>query len=423
MSGTAHDKSIDNAIADPKTYASEEAFHSLFTNLRRDDPVRWTEPDEYRPFWTIAKHADIAEIERQNELFINDPRLTLTTIETEEKIKEFTGGSHLLLRTLVNMDNPDHRAYRGMTQAWFMPPNLKSLDTQVGALAKEYIDRMEALNGSCDFVRDVAVWYPLRVIMTVLGVPPEDEGFMLKLTQEIFGASDPEMKRAENATTFNANTITDFFNYFGAITADRRKNPRDDVASVIANAKINGELVSDFEALSYYVIVATAGHDTTSSTTAGGLLALMQNPAEFAKLRANPDLLPSAIDEMIRWVTPVKNFFRTATEDVEFRGKKIRKGDNLLMCYWSANRDEEVFDDPFAFRIDRSPNKHIAFGYGAHVCLGQHLAKMEIRSLYRELLSRLETVELAGDPAWVEANFVSGLKRLPIRYSMKRKAA
>jgi cytochrome P450 len=153
------------------------------------------------------------------------------------------------------------------------------------------------------------------------------------------------------------------------------------------------------------------------------LLALMQNPGELAKLRANPDLLPSAIDEMIRWVTPVKNFFRTATEDVEFRGKKIRKGDNLLMCYWSANRDEDVFDDPFSFKIDRSPNKHIAFGYGAHVCLGQHLAKMEIRSLYKELLSRLDTVELAGDPAWVEANFVSGLKRLPIRYSMKRKAA
>jgi cytochrome P450 len=418
-----NDKSVDNAIADPKTYASEADFHSLFTKLRRDEPIHWTEPDDYRPFWTVSKHADISEIERQNELFINDPRLTLTTIETEEKVKEFTGGSHLLLRTLVNMDNPDHRAYRGMTQAWFMPPNLKSLEAKVSALAKEYIDRMEALGGTCDFARDVAVWYPLRVIMTVLGVPPEDEGFMLKLTQEIFGASDPEMKRAEDATTFNANTITDFFNYFGAITADRRKNPKDDVASVIANAKINGELVSDFEALSYYVIVATAGHDTTSSTTAGGLLALMQNPAEFAKLRANPELLSSAVDEMIRWVTPVKNFFRTATEDVELRGKKIKKGDNLLMCYWSGNRDEDVFDDPFAFRIDRSPNKHIAFGYGAHLCLGQHLAKMEIRSLYRELLSRLDTVELAGDPAWVEANFVSGLKRLPIRYSMKRKAA
>lgn len=418
-----NDKAVDNAIADPKTYASEEGFHSLFTKLRREDPIHWTEPDEYRPFWTVSKHADISEIERQNELFINDPRLTLTTIDTEEKVKEFTGGSHLLLRTLVNMDNPDHRAYRGMTQAWFMPPNLKSLEAKVNALAKEYIDRMEALGNTCDFARDVAVWYPLRVIMTVLGVPPEDEGFMLKLTQEIFGASDPEMKRAEDATTFNANTITDFFNYFGAITADRRKNPRDDVASVIANAKINGETISDFEALSYYIIVATAGHDTTSSTTAGGLLALMQNPDEFAKLRANPDLLSSAVDEMIRWVTPVKNFFRTATEDVELRGKKIKKGDNLLMCYWSGNRDEDVFDDPFAFKVDRSPNKHIAFGYGAHLCLGQHLAKMEIRSLYRELLSRLDTVELAGDPAWVEANFVSGLKRLPIRYSMKRKAA
>lgn len=417
------DKATDNAIANPKTYASEEAFHSLFARLRREDPVHWTAPDEYRPFWTVSKHADIMEIERQNELFINDPRLTLTTIDTERKVMEYTGGSHLLLRTLVNMDNPDHRAYRGMTQAWFMPPNLRSLEAKVNALATEYVDRMETLGGECDFARDVAVWYPLRVIMTVLGVPPEDEGFMLKLTQEIFGATDPEMKRADAETEFNNNTITDFFNYFGAITADRRKNPKDDVASVIANATIDGKLISDFEALSYYVIVATAGHDTTSSTTAGGLLALLQNPGELAKLRANPELLNPAIDEMLRWVTPVKNFFRTATQDVEFRGKKIKKGDNLLMCYWSGNRDEDVFEDPFSFRIERSPNKHIAFGYGAHLCLGQHLAKMEIRSLYRELLSRLDTVELAGDPAWVEANFVSGLKRLPIRYSMKRKAA
>jgi cytochrome P450 len=227
----------------------------------------------------------------------------------------------------------------------------------------------------------------------------------------------------ENATDF-ANTVTDFFNYFNALTEDRRKNPKDDVASVIANATIDGKPIGHLEAMSYYIIVATAGHDTTSSTAAGGLLALMQNPDEFAKLKSDPEkYLNGAIDEMIRWTTPVKHFFRTAAEDYELRGQKIKAGDNLLMCYWSANRDEEAFEDPFSFRIERSPNKHLAFGYGAHLCLGQHLAKMEIRALYKELLARLDHIELAGDPAFVEASFVSGLKRLPVRYRMKRKAA
>lgn len=416
------DRSIDNAIADPKIYADVDAFHELFTKLRAEEPVRWTEPEGYRPFWTISKHADIMEVERQNDKFLNDPRLTLQTIEVEEKVKEFTGGQSKLIRSLVDMDNPDHRNYRGLTQAWFMPPNLKAISARVDALAKKYIDRLEAKGGECDFVSDVAVWYPLRVIMTVLGVPEEDEPIMLKLTQELFGSTDPELRRKD--ADFNVNTVTDFFNYFNALTEDRRMNPKDDVASVIANATIDGQPIGHLEAMSYYIIVATAGHDTTSSTAAGGLLALMQNPDEFAKLRADPDkYLNSAIDEMIRWTTPVKHFFRTAAVDYELRGQKIKAGDNLLMCYWSANRDEEAFDDPFSFHIDRSPNKHLAFGYGAHVCLGQHLAKMEIKALYNELLSRLEHIELAGDPAWVEASFVSGLKRLPVRYSMKRKAA
>ena len=416
------DKSIDNAIVDPKTYGHVDEFHKLFTKLRAEDPVRWTEPDGYRPFWTVSKHADIMEVERQNDKFLNDPRLTLQTIEVEEKVKEFTGGQSKLIRSLVDMDNPDHRNYRGLTQAWFMPPNLKAISARVDALAEKYIDRLEALGGECDFVSDVAVWYPLRVIMTVLGVPEEDEPIMLKLTQELFGSTDPEMRR-ENAD-FNVNTVTDFFNYFNALTEDRRKNPKDDVASVIANATIDGEPIGHLEAMSYYIIVATAGHDTTSSTAAGGLLALMQNPEEFAKLKSDPDkYLNGAIDEMIRWTTPVKHFFRTAAVDYELRGQKIKADDNLLMCYWSANRDEDAFEDPFSFRIERSPNKHLAFGYGAHLCLGQHLAKMEIRALYKELLARLDHIELAGDPAFVEASFVSGLKRLPVRYRMKRKAA
>lgn len=191
------DKSIDNAIADPKVYARPEEFHALFSRLRKEEPVRWTEPEGYRPFWTVSKHADIMEVERQNDKFLNDPRLTLQTIQTEEEIKKFTGGNSKLIRSLVDMDNPDHRNYRGLTQAWFMPPNLKAISARVDALAEKYIDRLEAKGGECDFVSDVAVWYPLRVIMTVLGVPEEDEPIMLKLTQELFGSTDPDMKRPD----------------------------------------------------------------------------------------------------------------------------------------------------------------------------------------------------------------------------------
>ena len=414
---------LDDQLVNPATFTDETSLHALWADLRRDDPVHWTEPVGYRPFWSISKHADIMEIERQHELFINDPRTTLATIQQEEDIKTFTGGSHILIRSLVQMDNPDHMVFRKLTQGWFMPPNLKKLQAGLADLAKEFVDRMEAKGGECDFVSDVAVWYPLRVIMMILGVPREDEPTMLRLTQELFGSTDADLSREDEKTSIDMNTVTEFFDYFTKLTEARRADPQDDVASIIANAEINGEPIGHLEAMSYYIIVATAGHDTTSSSTAGGLLALLENPDQLERLRANPDLLPSAIDEMIRWSTPVKHFMRTATADYELRGKTIKKGDSLFLFYPSGNRDEEVFDDPNQFKIDRTPNKHLAFGYGAHVCLGQHLAKMEIKALYDELLPRLDSIELAGDPSRVAANFVSGLKRLPIRYAMSRKAA
>jgi cytochrome P450 len=411
------DPALDPAIVSPRTYGDPESYHRLFARLRREDPVHWTEPEGFRPFWTVSKHADVAEVERQNDRFLNAPRLVVQPIAVEQAIGR---ASHF--RTLVTMDNPDHRTYRSMTEAWFMPPNLRKLEASINDLAREYVDHMAGLGGTCDFVREVSVWYPLRVIMTILGVPPSDEAFMLKLTQELFGSTDPDLQRAAAAGA-TKQTAADFFDHFRKIVADRRRTPRDDVASVIANATIDGAPIAEHEALSYYVIIATAGHDTTSSTTAGGLLALLQHPDEFAKLRQNPNLLSGAIDEMLRWVSPVKHFFRTATEDYELRGRRIRAGDHLMMCYWSANRDEEVFETPQAFRIERTPNRHLAFGFGAHVCLGQHLAKMEIRALFRELLSRIAHIELAGEPAWVEANFVSGLKRLPVRYTLLTDAA
>ena len=406
-------------IAYPETYADEKKLHDIFTFMRKNDPVSWVEPDQYRPFWAITKHEDIIEIEKQNELFINDPRTTLMDIPTEDAIKEFTGGSHLLVRSLVHMDNPDHQLYRSLTQKWFAPPNLESLKKDIRNIAKEYVNKMVDHGNECDFAKDVAIFYPLRVIMSILGVPKEDEPRMLRLTQELFGGRDEDMIRDESETSSESNTITDFFEYFTALTEDRRKNPTNDVSSVIANAQINNEQLGHLEAMSYYVIIATAGHDTTSSSTAGGILALIENPEQLSKLKNNPNLMTSAVEETIRWVTPVKNFFRTATQNYDLKDRKIKKDDSILLCYPSGNRDEEIFDDPFQFKVDRSPNRHLAFGHGAHLCLGKYLAKIEMEIFYEELFKKIENIELNGEPEWVKASFVSGLKSLPIRYTLQ----
>ncbi|MFZ2469915.1 MAG: cytochrome P450 [Parvibaculum sedimenti] len=421
---------IDDQVVNPELYADEDEIHALFTTLRKEDPVRLMKPRGFRPFWSITKHADIQEIERQSDKFVNRLRTYLSPVEGEEWLKATVGDTHLF-RTLVDLDDPIHYKLRNLTQSWFMPPNLKKLEERIAGLAKDHVDRMQDLGSECDFVKEVALWYPLRVIMQLLGVPKEDEPFMLKMTQEIFGPGDPDVTAAtdhkgdDDTVVFSgergqsvdlAATAQALFDYFGAITADRRKNPKDDVASVIANGMIDGQLIGDREAMSYYVIVATAGHDTTSSVTSGGLLQLIKNPDQMAKLKGDLSLLPGAVEESIRWVTPVKHFMRTAMEDYTLRGKTIKAGDGLCLHYPSGNRDEEVFDEPFKFKVDRTPNRQIAFGYGVHLCLGMHLARMEIKALYNELLPRLKHIELAGEPKNTRANFVSGLKSMPVRY-------
>jgi hypothetical protein len=416
---------LATSLVTPSAYANGE-IQETYRWLRRNEPLGVAEVEGVDPFWVVTRHADILEISRQNALFHNGDRSpTLTSQDMDRKVREMMGGSPHLLRTLIHMDAPDHPKYRVLTQAWFLPQNLKSLEDRIRAIARAAVDQMAATGGRCDFVSEVALHYPLHVIMTILGVPEEDEPRMLKLTQELFGAADPELTRnrqeleqPSEERSFDMGVITDFFMYFRALSERKRANPSDDLASLIANAKVDGAPLSDLEAMSYYIIVATAGHDTTSSSTASAMWALAENPGELAKLKADPSLIPGLVDESIRWATPVKTFMRTVTEDVAFAGRDLRKGDWLMLCYASGNRDEAVFEDPFAFRVDRKPNKHLAFGYGAHLCLGQHLAKMEMRILWEELIPRLKSVELAGEPAMSEAVFVNGPKRLPIRFEM-----
>ncbi len=406
-----------DAVALSETYTDFDKLHALFTHMRAHDPLPWVEPEGFTGFWSVSKHADIMEIERQKTLFVNEPRTVLASDEAVKHLVEMTG-THNPVRSLVQMDDPDHVKYRALTQAFFMPKALRSMEQKVDDIAAGFVKRLEDRDGECDFVKDIAIWYPLHVVMMVLGVPEEDEARMLKLTQELFGADDSEMRRNMDDNAI-LQTIADFHMYFSALTADRRNNPQDDIATIIANAKIDGAPIPDFEALSYYIIVATAGHDTTSSSTAGGLHALIENPGELKKLQDNPDLMPSFVSEAIRWTTPVQHFMRTATEDYELRGKTIKKGQSVMLHYPSGNRDEEVFDDPFSFKVDRNPNPHLSFGYGAHVCLGMHLARMEMAALFRQLIPRLERIEMTGDTTRVSSYFVSGLKTLPIKFSLK----
>ena len=417
---------IAETIVDPKAYGENKPVDDAFAYLRREMPLAVAEPNGFDPFWVVTKYDDIRAVEGKNEIFHNGDRATtLVTKEGDRKVREMMGGSPHLVRSLVQMDNPDHMAYRKLTQSWFMPQNLKKLEARIREIARGAVDKMAEKGGECDFANDIAFLYPLHVIMEILGVPEEDEPMMLKLTQELFGAADPELSRTgeeqmtdEQRVLALQETVGEFIAYFSEMTKDRRAHPREDAASVIANGEVHGGPLGELEAMSYYIIVATAGHDTTSNTTASGLWALAENPDQFAKLKADPSLIPSYLDESIRWATPVKHFMRTATADAEVAGQKIAKGDWMMLSYPSGNRDEDVFDDPFSFRIDRSPNKHVAFGYGAHVCLGQHLGKMEMRILWEELLPRLKSVELNGEPKLSQSNFVCGPKHVPVRYKM-----
>jgi cytochrome P450 len=293
---------------------------------------------------------------------------------------------------------------------------MRALKVRVDQLAKTYVDKMMAAGPECDFAQEVAVNYPLYVIMSLLGLSEADFTRMLKLTQELFGGDDAEFKRG-NGIEDQLPALLDMFGYFNAVTASRREHPTEDLASAIANARIDGQPLSDIDTVSYYLIVATAGHDTTSATISGGLHALIENPDQHVRLRGNLDLMPLATEEMIRWVTPVKEFMRTAGEDTTVRGIPIAAGESVLLSYASANRDEDVFDDPFRFDVGRDPNKHLAFGYGVHFCLGAALARMEVNSFFTELLPRLKSIELAGDPQFVATTFVGGIKHLPVRYS------
>jgi len=416
---------INRALVSPAAYASDEIY-AAYRWLRENTPVGRATPEGFDPFWVVTRYDDVQFVSRNNDWFHNGDRSPLLVNKAaDEYTRMLTGGSPHLIESLVQLDGEVHRQLRLLTQAWFAPKNLKSLEVKISALAAAAAESLASLGGRCEFVRAVALPYPLRVVMEVLGVPPEDEELMMRATQEVFTPADPDLFSSSAALedpAFFAKSmqaaVAELEAYFRSVTEQRRRQPRDDIATVIANAKINGLPLSPAQELGYYSIIATAGHDTTSSSIAAAMLALAQDPILFARVKSDRSLLPALVEEAIRFQTPVKTFMRTATLDVEVGGQAIAKGDWLMLCYASANRDATIFDEPDTFRLDRK-TKGIAFGGGAHVCLGQHLARMEIRLLLEKLLDRLRFVALDGEPTQTHSFFVNGPKSIPIRFELE----
>jgi len=401
----------------PEAFADMDEWHRVAAELRREAPVVRVEKDGWTPFWAVTRHADVFEVSRRSDLFWNTEYSAPGPDITYQMLQAL---GFELPRTLVHLHGEVHDKYRKVTNDWFKPAAVKKLQPMIDRIADEYVDKLAELGGECDFAQDLAVPFTIHVIMSIYGVPESDEALMLELTQGLFGANDPEyLGDFSDPGALIMQTIGKFQDYFDALTEDRRKNPTGDLATVLANGTVDGAPLGETELLWYYIIVATAGHDTTSFALSGGLEQLLRHPDQLQALRDDPELALNATEEMIRWSSPVRSFLRWAQEDTELSGVRIPKGDAVLTSYPSANRDEDVFVDPMRFDIRRpDADKLLSFGLGMHYCLGAQVARREVRTLLMKLLERTRNIELAGEPEWSATHFVSGVKHLPIRYEL-----
>ena len=412
MSNQAADFADFNLVH-PAHYAARGYPHALWTELRRSDPVHWFDKTDGIPFWAITKHEDIVTIGRHPEIFLNGPRLVV--MHEPEPPNEFPP-------TLIQIDPPKHTIYRKLIHKRFTPGRLRPLHDDIEQIAKEITDSLmvEGGIGECDFVEKVSAPLPIAVIAWMLGVPREDWNLLFDWTNRTIGAGDPDFQ-AEGKTPRETalQAMTELFMYFTELVAKRRKKPKDDLVTLFANLKVDGQPIPEMDVLTFCLIIVIAGNETTRNATSGGMLAFIEHQDQLRRLQADPSLLPSAVEEVVRWTSPIIHFGRTASRDTELRGKKIQEGETLALFYPSANRDEEVFEDPFTFRIDRSPNRHIGFGIGEHQCLGAHVARLELEFAYKHLLPRFEEIELAGPVDRLHSALVGGVKHLPIRYKLK----
>ena len=409
-------------LINASAYGQNGVPHDLWTHLRKESPVYWYAQRGHTPFWAITKHEDIMEVSSQPDIFSSEAGgiIVLNEAQIQSFIEGGSGSPLAQMKTIITMDPPEHRAYRKVASGYFTPRGVTNLDEIVKSSAAAIIDDLPT-EGEVDFIEAIAQKHPLRVLATILGIDKEQEERLLVITQELFGSEDPDMRRGgEDRETARKELGMEFYMLFDEIIKDRRSCPRDDLATMLANAELSdGCPLGQLETLGYYLIVFTAGHDTTRNALSGAISAFLDHPDEFERLREDPSLSKAAVDEIVRWTTPVNYMKRQAVQDYELRGQKIKAGEELALFYCSANRDEDVFDDPFTFDITRSPNRHLGFGWAEHYCLGAHLAKASMKALTEEMVRRIDWMEPNGERTFISSNFVVGLKTLPVKYKLK----
>ncbi|MER3452898.1 MAG: cytochrome P450 [Acidimicrobiia bacterium] len=403
-----------------------EEREGAFRTLRRTDPRRWfAEPTSGilgpgRGYYALVRYDDVVEVSRHPERFCSS-RGGTNIVDLPPTFLEFFG-------SMINMDDPRHARLRRIVSPQFTPRRLAELRAGVESAATEILDEViEA--GECDFVTDIAARLPLRVIVDLMGIPRSEERFIFDQTNLILGFTDEEYVPGQDPVQVMAAPLVGaqrLFDLVQALGEERLRDPKDDLTTALVTATVDGERLSPQELGAFFVLLVVAGNETTRNAIAHGLVALTEHPDQRARWWADFEALaPTAVEEIVRWATPVIHFRRTVTRDgVRLGDLELAEGDKVVMWYASANRDEDVFDDPYRFDVGRQPNDHVGFGGpGPHFCLGAHLARREITVMFRELARRIPDIEAVGEPQRLRSNFINGIKHLPARWTPRRRQA
>ena len=399
----------DRILTDPAYYHENGYPFDVWKKLRQEDPIHFVDIDGQDPYWAVTRYHDIAEIQNKPEIFENGPRLVMGRYPSEDDVQ-----------MVINMDPPQHRAYRNIAAKYFMPKGIEWVRRHTEEIVGETLDAAMERNGEVINLQEVlANPIPTSVISAYLGMPRERWGDVIHWTDQIINAEDPRVFAGSDPEATLYKAMNDMFAVYAEMFEERRKNPKEDLLTALLAARINGEPMEDRELYSWCFILTTAGHETTQSAYGLGVHELLKHPDQLARLRANPDMIGRAVEEILRFSAPAVHFCRTPNRDVELHGKTVRAGQPMVMFYPSANRDEEVFDNPDAFNIERQPNRHFAFGVGPHLCLGIHLARLELSVLFRQFLERVEEIEAVGEPERVYTTVTGGYRNFPVRMKVR----
>jgi len=381
----------------------------VFARLRREAPVSWQDHPHGRGFWSVVQHGDVVTVNRDAMLFSSELG-SISLLGPDERANGL--GADTRGTMMIASDPPRHTRYRRLVNSGFTPRTMKAIERSLAGRATRIID-LVIEKGSCDFVTDVAAELPLQAIAEIMGVPQEDRGRLFDWSNRMVGLDDPEY-----ATTDGTVASAELYAYVNDLARQRRADPRDDIVTLLVNAEIDGDSLSEVEFDMFMLLLTLAGNETTRNSTSWGMRALIENPEQYARLRDQPELIDSAVEEILRWASPVLHFRRTATADTELHGQRIARGDKVVMWHISANRDEQVFSEPFRFDITRTPNNHVSFGGGGpHHCLGAYLARMQLRLMIWEIVARIPDMQLAGEPELLRSNVLRGVKHMPVVFT------